>query len=59
VEFYPRQGKGFKQGAIWRYWPVTETAYIAMSTADSVGAYFIKNIKTNPSITCIEMRSQG
>lgn len=41
----------FKQGnALWKYSPVSENDYKAFMSAESLGSFFHKHIKTNPGI---------
>lgn len=55
VEFYGRVPKGSPKGTkppviIWRYQPVTEHAFNEMKSAESIGSYFAKHIKSNDFI---------
>jgi hypothetical protein len=54
VEFHGRSVKDPTK--IYRYSPVTETAYLEMIKADSIGGYFGKNIRNNPNITCNQIQ---
>jgi hypothetical protein len=45
----------FKGGRSYAYTPVTEEMYLELYNAESVGQYFIQNIKTNPEIQCKQM----
>lgn len=52
VEFYGRSNAPNK---VYRYWPVTESAYEEMIKADSIGNWFWNKIRTNDKITCKPM----
>lgn len=41
---------------VWSYKPVTMEQYADMTSANSVGKYFHKNLKTNASITATKIQ---
>ena len=40
----------FKNGGIYRYWPITKGGYDSLMAAGSRGKYFSKNIRNNPNV---------
>ncbi len=45
----------FHNGRSYAYSPVSLDTYNELLTAESVGEYFFKNIKTNPEIKCTQL----
>lgn len=41
----------FNNGARWSYYPISQNGYQSLISAESIGSYFHKNIKTNDSVT--------
>ncbi|MDQ3802493.1 MAG: KTSC domain-containing protein [Acidobacteriota bacterium] len=35
----------FKNGAVWKYWPVSPFTYDALMNANSIGSFFINNVR--------------
>ena len=49
----------FNNGAVWKYCPVTEDGYNSMLKSDSVGSYFIHNIRDNSNVTATKVRDKN
>lgn len=45
----------FHSGDIYTYYPITLSGYNDLMNAASIGSYFFKNIKGNPTITCTKI----
>ncbi len=45
----------FNNGKVYEYSPITQMGYNELMSANSVGSFFAKNIKGNPSVTFKEV----
>ena len=45
----------FHNGGIWTYNPVDQSVYNEMMAAESIGSYFVKNIKNNKELICLKL----
>ena len=48
----------FNTGAVYAYTPVSKEGYKSLCNAESAGKYFYENIKNNPNISCVKVKSK-